>query len=368
MQSEVNTINKQKFLAELGKLLTFMYEEDRQAALAMYNKMFEDAQDEQALLQTLVSPTRQAVVVARSYNAKERKLQVQAPSRGEEAAEERESTPDFVLAINQIYEDAVPAPSHAAEVLEDQFSLFEEDPQPLVEEDEDSDEEELFAEDAPKAEAPAGPSTPEEDELDSLVAAFDEAAAKEQAEGEEAARHADQVDEFLEDFSIENDELAPADEQPEPKAEEAQPVTEAEPEPVPAEEAEEEKTASPEIPEPTLPAQTLRKARPLLLILYILLAIPITLILVALLLVPTALALGAAVSAIAAGSGTLIAAFSGLPVFADVMIVLGAAIILLALGLLFLWLFIWFIGGAIVGLIRGVLSLGGKWCYKEVAA
>ena len=322
----MNTINKQKFLAELGKLLTFMYEEDRQAALAMYNKMFEDAQDEQALLQTLVSPTRQAVVVARSYNAKERKLQVQAPSRGEEAAEERESTPDFVLAINQIYEEAVPAPSHAAEVLEDQFSLFEEGPQPLVEEDEDSDEEELFA------------------------------------------RHADQVDEFLEDFSIENDELAPADEQPEPKAEEAQPVTEAEPEPAPAEEAEEEKTASPEIPEPTLPAQTLRKARPLLLILYILLAIPITLALIALLLVPTALALGAAVSAIAAGSGTLIAAFSGLPMFADVMIVLGAAIILLALGLLFLWLFIWFIGGAIVGLIRGVLSLGGKWCYKEVAA
>ena len=61
----MTTINKQKFLAELGKLLTFMYEEDRQTALAMYVKMFEDAEDERALLQALISPTRQAVIVAR---------------------------------------------------------------------------------------------------------------------------------------------------------------------------------------------------------------------------------------------------------------------------------------------------------------
>ena len=43
-----------------------------------------------------------------------------------------------------------------------------------------------------------------------------------------------------------------------------------------------------------------------------------------------------------------------------------AVIMILALGLLFLWLFIWFIGGPIVGLVRGVMALGGKWCYKEV--
>ncbi|MBO5556200.1 MAG: hypothetical protein J5927_03360, partial [Oscillospiraceae bacterium] len=136
----MNTINKQKFLAELSKLLTFMYEEDRQTALAMYSKMFEDAEDEQALLQALVSPTRQAVVVARAYNAKERKLQVQAPSRGEDEAEEREGTPDFILAINQIYEDAVPAHAKTAQVLEDQFSLFAEDPQPADEEPEEEDD------------------------------------------------------------------------------------------------------------------------------------------------------------------------------------------------------------------------------------
>ena len=43
-----------------------------------------------------------------------------------------------------------------------------------------------------------------------------------------------------------------------------------------------------------------------------------------------------------------------------------AALLLLAFGLLFLWLFIWFIGGAIVGLVRGVIELGQSWCFKEV--
>ena len=42
-QPEVTDINKQKFLAELGKLLTFMYDEDRQDALAMYARMFDAA-------------------------------------------------------------------------------------------------------------------------------------------------------------------------------------------------------------------------------------------------------------------------------------------------------------------------------------
>ena len=63
------SINKQKFLAELGRLLTFMSEEDRQEALTLYAKMFDDVADEQALLQSLLSPTRQAVIIARAYDA-----------------------------------------------------------------------------------------------------------------------------------------------------------------------------------------------------------------------------------------------------------------------------------------------------------
>ena len=68
------------------------------------------------------------------------------------------------------------------------------------------------------------------------------------------------------------------------------------------------------------------------------------------------------------GCAGLVAAFGGFPVLADILVVVGCAIIALALGLLLLWLFIWFVGSAIGGLIRSVIRLGGSWCYKEVAA
>ena len=99
-------INRQKFLAELGRLLTFMYEEDRQTALAMYNRMFDEAESEQALLQYLVSPTRQAVILARAYNAKERKLQVHTQSR-DKYEQSTDEIPDFVLAINKLQDESV---------------------------------------------------------------------------------------------------------------------------------------------------------------------------------------------------------------------------------------------------------------------
>ena len=129
----MNIINKQKFLAELGRLLTFMYEEDRQTALAMYSKMFDDAAEEQMLLQFLISPTRQAVLLARSYDAKERKLQVHTQSR-EEAPDYSDydgQFPPFILAIDDLQQAAAAqgifSPVEDAQpVDEDQFSLFDE--------------------------------------------------------------------------------------------------------------------------------------------------------------------------------------------------------------------------------------------------
>ena len=109
---EVKVINKQKFLAELGRLLTFMYEEDRQSALAMYSKMFDDVAEEQLLLQFLVSPTRQAVVLARAYDAKERKLQVHTQSREQDesfgySASPNGELPPFILAISDLQQEAI---------------------------------------------------------------------------------------------------------------------------------------------------------------------------------------------------------------------------------------------------------------------
>ena len=420
----MNTINKQKFLAELGKLLTFMYEEDRQTALAMYVKMFEDTEDEQALIQALVSPTRQAVIVARAYNAKMRKLQVEAQSR--EAAAERvddEATPDFILAINQVYQDAVHIKSAGTAPLENQYSLFEEavfpeeaeeepveeaqDEEPVEEvqneepdeavQDEEADEEpDEEAEEQPveeTVEAPVEEAYEEEEaeteegeestgpvmndepaeeseSSEASAAAMDAAAAAAplfilaDAGEEDADADKDAVDAFLEDFSLEDDTFS-FDEEDDLMMDEA----ESEADPVLESEAlAEAELEDEEISDDFIFRGTVRKAKPLLLILYILLAIPITLALVALLLVPTLLFLGLAGCAIVAGAAFFVSAFSGFPVLADILIVLGAALITLALGLLFLWVFIWFIGGAIVGLIRGVVSLGARWCYKEVSA
>ena len=105
-----------------------MYEEDRQTALAMYNQLFDEVDDEQGLLQLLVSPTRQAVVIARSYNAKERKLQVHAQSREESETASDGAAPEFMGVIESIREEALSrqAPK-TAEVSADQFSMFEDD-------------------------------------------------------------------------------------------------------------------------------------------------------------------------------------------------------------------------------------------------
>ena len=121
----MNAINRQKFLAELAKLLSFMYEEDRQYALDMYERMFDIAEEnEQWLIQNLMSPTRQAVIIARSYDAKERKLSVSAQWKEEDGYEdEGEETPPFVLAINKIFDDLFPEEDEPQEQNEDQISF-----------------------------------------------------------------------------------------------------------------------------------------------------------------------------------------------------------------------------------------------------
>lgn len=333
---EVTVINKQKFLIELGRLLTFMSEEDRQEALTLYEKMFDDTDDEQALLQALLSPTRQAVIIARAYDANARKLQAHADANRKRAAhEEPEATPDFVLAILSVYEECVPEPTEKAEeepveeapeepaVSPDQFSLFADDGQP----------------DAQSEEEPA--------------------AEESEAEEEPALLSPDEVDSFIADLSIEDDEFSAMGETrtltPEP-VEEASVVPAAAPL---------EESVSPEKAEE---GARVLKPKVFLLIVFVLFAIPLTLIGIALLLIPTLLSLLLSAGCIVGGCAGIIAAFSGFPVFADILIVLGCAIIVLALGLLFLWLFIWFVGGAIAGLIRSVIQLGRSWCYKEVAA
>lgn len=349
-----------------------MYEEDRQTALAMYNQLFDEVDDEQGLLQLLVSPTRQAVVIARSYNAKERKLQVHAQSREESETADYGTAPEFIGVIDGILEEALSrqAPK-TAEVSADQFSMFEDD---------------FFAPtpEAPSAEAEVQPEAPAaEAAVEAPAEASPAEAAETEAEAAEAeapapAAPVDEVDAFIADFSIPADqqEFAPeAGEQTAP-AEAAEPAAEA----AEAAESAEGDSAPIEIEEEDVEEydddgyydedyEPVRKPRVFLLILYILLAVPVGLLGILLLIVPTLLFLVLAGLIIAGGVMAVTSAFgSGIAVFADIMVIIGMAFILLALGLLALWIAVWLVGGAMVGLVRGLIHLGGKWCYKEVEA
>lgn len=385
-------INRQKFLAELGRLLTFMYEEDRQTALAMYNRMFDEAEDEQALIQYLVSPTRQAVVLARAYNAKERKLQVHTQSR-DEYEQVSDEIPDFVLAINKLQEEASALKITTPQVSEDQISLFDDSDagtvpapaaqvytEPAADEEkagtQDADEEAAVQKETPPLFADEPAEETEQDEMSNSV-----------------NRLADAVDAFLADFTISNDELIPKakpvgeekDAEPEktkpaaaeetvevsageavieqPEATEARKHVQTESEETEAEAVENAEEAE----DYTEDAGTVRKPIVPLLILYIIIAIPLGLIGILLLLLLAFMSLSLAVTAGFFGIYGFAATFTGFAVLADILVVAGASLILLSLALLFLWLFVWFIGGGIVGLIRGLCALGGSWCYKEVA-
>ena len=374
-------INKQKFLAELGKLLTFMYDEDRQDALAMYARMFDAAPDEQTLIQFLVSPTRQAVVIARAYNARERKLQVNTTAR-DGRYDEEEGTPDYVRAISALEDEALSRKIIMPEVPEDQFTLFADGIHPVEPE---ADEEDETADEAPvpAVDETAAPATaPEDAEEDEAAEEPEETeTVTVEAESVELEGEVDDVDAFLSDFSIAGDELseadsADADEQPT----EQTPVrvmpdaSGKEPEFV-FDAVDDLPRQTP--PRPKKPAAsssapavelTERRAIVPLLILYIIIAIPVVALCVLILLVPTLFFLAMSVGAVVLGCMALSSAFGAFTIFADVMVVLGAALVVLALGLLFLWIFVWFVGGAIAGLINEIIKLGGKWCFKEVSA
>ncbi len=373
-------INKQKFLTELGKLLTFMYEEDRQQVLSIYNQVFEQAEDEQAVLSALVSPTRQAVIIARSYNAKERKLQIYSQSRDEDGYNAAsEQVPDFVRAI----EDAVPFEFTLAPepVSEDQLSLFDDNSEPqsadeseesyiIPEEETESDEssredfqDETAQEEVPQSDVPQEEVPQNEVTLNEVPQ--DETSPEETEENAVTEGNAEESEEKVWD----KEDSCTAEEKEEHLQEKKTEafIREFEIKPTPVESsADGDALAGTE--STVYYGETVSKPRIFLLILYIIFAVPITAAGIVLLLVPTILFLALAIAFISVGCVLLAATFSGFAVFADIMVMLGGALIFFSLGLLFLWIFIWFIGGAMAALVRGILELARKWCYKEVPA
>lgn len=427
----MGTINRQKFIAELAKLLSFMYEEDRQTALELYEEMFDLAEDERALLNGLVSPTRQAVIVARAYDAKERKLSVLASSKDEDGYEETDEIPPYVLAIQRVSSELLnegrrkePARESSRRQDAAREKVIEETESPNddyastlrgAKKLDDTQEFVLTIEDE---DIPTG-------EPDDVSRAMQDAPAVEKAPVEQNSEEpghdeeevpADEtetvsVDSVLADFrrtdntteSSETESSAPVEESPQKpltsedlpseeiaSAEEPSANADGEGREYPAkhpsrgasiedmlslqtQQAKEELQKKSEIkkekeaeenPAVHQPAGKLVWNTPVL-ILFLILGIPITLALCGVILALTAGFLGAAAGLIALGGTLIVAAFSGFAVLADILLLLGGAIVALALGLLAFWMVFWMIG-VLIWLIRKVIELAGVWCKKEV--
>ena len=425
----VITINKRKFLTELGKLLTFMFEEDRQRALSVYESMFDETEDDTALMQFLGSPTKQAVTVARAYNAKERRLAVtsQAGEGNEDVVNDEE--PGFVIAINRI-RDAAVEQGIIPDIITRQYSVFEdqkavpveeeapaesEEPEPVVqseemeeqsdepvsevfdqdEQEEEQSEEERAFEELPvftleeteeeatlleeTEEADAGDDSETEEFPEDAVTDFEEPEAEIQPE-EKTADDDEQMEEIQEEYDNFQLDLGPIPEETRVQPEEIDEMMATfrgkEAPPVPVRPSSEQTTLTEFEEAPEEDATPWRqvsedevapsgKLSIPRAILYLLVAVPLTTAGVLVLLIPTVLFLGLAVVAGVAAFRVATLAFNSFAVFADIVVVLGAALVLLALAIFLFWIFVSFIGGAIAGLINLAIRIGGKVCYRE---
>ena len=316
-------------MAELSKLLAFMFKEDKEDILAHYNKLLDEAEDEQALLEEFGSPTKLAVTISRTYNRNERKLSVEADSKADvqpapvvkapkPEPEPAPEVPSYADIIEEIRREKA-----EEQGIEYKPMFFNEEETPVVE-DAPADEEAPTDEDAPAVEeapvveeAPADEDTPADED----APAGEDAPAVEDTPADEDAPADTVVEIFDELDSIEPDEPA-----------------------------------------------VVYKTNVALLILYLIFAIPIGLVLLAavtavgLLLLATAV--GTAVLAIEVG-GFGISSFS---MFADILLCIGVALIGCALALVLLWLGLLVLGRALPGLFRGIVGLGRKFCVREVSA
>ena len=391
-----------------------MYDEDRTRVLELYNDIFDEADNETAVLQLLVAPTRQAVNLARAYDARNRSYQ------------ESGSTPGYLQVIDrlraqvQALSPAAPRPdsdqlppldyvSTEKDPIADLGIRAENElpPAPLPEEinsfpDEDKD---------PQATVPAPPPaavvvkaaeapTPQEqnvDEFADAVEAFladfkisDDAltagSAAYNGTAADAGNASDRPD--LPDREIDPDEWlrAPADSAPAEKAAEAPAATEQQAPAVqqpaaeipPAQEQPDTQTVKPAVERarrmavadlpnlPNIPETTVREPIVPLLILFVVLAIPLGLLCAGLIvtLACASLSVGAALlGAAIIGFG---AAFTAFSVFADILLVFGLSLAAAAFSLLFFWIFVWLLIGVLPDMVGGICALARKLCYREV--
>ena len=110
------------------------------------------------------------------------------------------------------------------------------------------------------------------------------------------------------------------------------------------------------------------KTNVFLAVLYTLGAIVIGVPVLAVLLVLDLAVLAIGVACGAGGVGLIATAFIGLPMVADMLILLGGGAAVIAIALVVIWLAIWLFIRMVIGWVRLLVRLGKRWCRKEIAA
>lgn len=305
-------MNRQAYLAELAQLLYYMTVWDRDAALAKYTKLFEERDNDFAVIQELGSPMKLAVTLSRSYEA--------SPEPAEDAAEQESPAP------------AEEAPAEvpetvSAEITAEPAQTTEETPEPAKEESTESPAAEESAEtvsepetqpEQPVEETPAEPIAQPEIESDAPV----------RPEPAKRAQVRDEI--FSEIFEAAT------------QAQSAVVVPEKDESPI------------------------VRKSRPGFLILYALLCIvvgiPVTVFLLAVDLVIFCLAVASF------GVGIYVVLFLVDPRFSilgDKLVIIGITILCFTVAVAICSLAVWFLRNAVVAFIRMLVRFGRKHGYKE---
>lgn len=376
-------INRQQFMSELSKLLTFMFKEDRSEIIQQYNEMLDNAEDEQAMLESFGSPTRLAVAISRSYQRDERKLSVHADSKDGGSGENVKVKPVIptqgkkssapIVKPNEPAADAyvdiieeIRREKAAEEGIEYKPIFFKEDPKPepaaepeVEESAEEAAEETAQPVDEASENAAEEAATADEESADEAQTEEAEAQPEGEPDAAEAAETAEQTAGEAEDAP-----QAQADEGGEAEAEAAAEAAKPEAaEPV-DETAHVLATVFNETPEAA--PEKVRKTNVFALILYIIVSIPVGLVLLLVMLGLELGVLGCGLLGLRVGFGLLSFTFSGMSVLADVLICFGVNIAVLALGVLVTWFAVWLIIVSVPWLIRGIKNLGRKLCVKEV--
>ncbi len=318
-------------MAEISSLLGLITDDNtRQALIAQMENMFDNAPDEERLIQEIGNPTKVAVALIRYADSGKitpaaapvvAPDQVQ-PKRAPQPRPRAEQYRPAAAAAAQAPASAmsfqgIPEEPAAAPVLDGQFS-FDEQPEEGYYDEQPADDgyyDEQPTDDGYYDEQPAG-----DDGYYDEQPAGDDGYYDEQPEGDyDDPNYATDGEEGYYDEAYYEDEPA-------------------------------------------------YKTNVFLAILYTLGAIVIGVPVLAVLLVLDLAVLAIGVACGAGGVGLIATAFIGLPMVADMLILLGGGAAVIAIALVVIWLAIWLFIRMVIGWVRLLVRLGKRWCRKEIAA